>query len=203
MSEAQIATGETTQVADSTTAIVETALGLTTETALADQQTTDATAIEGATTAEEATPEPENYAFNLEAHQIDGEVLKAFTDIAKELKLPKDGAQRLIDKVAPVIAARQSELIKETVKVWETQAKADKEFGGDKFAENIGIANKAYDTFGTPELKELLNKSGLSNHPEVIRTFYRAGKAMSEDTFVSGKTAPSGEKSHADRLYSS
>jgi len=45
------------------------------------------------------------------------------------------------------------------------------------------------DKFGTPELTKLLNASGMGNHPEIIRAFYRAGKAISEDSFVGGSRA--------------
>ena len=38
--------------------------------------------------------------------------------------------------------------------------------------------------FGTDALKSLLTESGLGNHPEVIRFMYRAGKAISEDSYV-------------------
>ena len=76
------------------------------------------------------------------------------------------------------------EAIKAAQDQWTADAKADKEFGGEALAENLSVAKKALDQFGTPELRTLLNDSGLGNHPEIIRAFYRAGKAISEDRFV-------------------
>ena len=67
--------------------------------------------------------------------------------------------------------------------------KTDAEIGGDKLPENLAVARKALETFGTPELKALLNESGLGNHPEVIRFFYRSGKAISEDRVIRGGAA--------------
>ena len=85
-------------------------------------------------------------------------------------------------------------------KDWAASAKTDKEFGGDKLAENLGIAKQARDQFATPELRKLLETSPLGNNPEVIRLFYRIGKAISSDTYVpGGKAAPSA--STAQRLY--
>jgi hypothetical protein len=56
--------------------------------------------------------------------------------------------------------------------------------------------------FGTPELRTLLNESGLGNHPEVIRMMYRAGKAISEDRFVAPSAGgPTGSKDFAKSLY--
>jgi hypothetical protein len=56
------------------------------------------------------------------------------------------------------------------------------------------------DAFATPELRTLLNESGLGNHPEIIRAFYRAGKAISEDGFVAGGHKAT-DKGDAKRLY--
>jgi hypothetical protein len=86
-------------------------------------------------------------------------------------------------------------------------SKQDKEFGGPALAENLSVAKKALDAFGTAELRTLLNESGLGNHPEIVRLFFRAGKAISEDRVVTGSTgqAKAGPKSFsdlADVLYS-
>jgi hypothetical protein len=67
---------------------------------------------------------------------------------------------------------------------WATASKADKEFGGEKLLENLAIAEKSLDQFGTPALRQLLLESGLSHNPEMIRLLYKAGKAISEDGFV-------------------
>ncbi len=157
-------------------------------------QNTEGRQAEGAKTeGEQAKPEgaPEKYEFQApEGQKFDDTVLGAYSEIAKELNLPQDAAQKVLDKVAPVIQARQAEQIEAVRTAWAESAKTDKEFGGDKLPENIATAKKALDTFGSPELKKLLNESGLGNNPEVIRAFYRAGKAISEDKFVGGKGAP-------------
>ena len=46
----------------------------------------------------------------------------------------------------------------------------------------------------------MLNESGLGNHPEVIRLFYRTGKAMSEDSLIVG-AASKGLSKDARNLY--
>jgi len=131
---------------------------------------------------------PENYEFKApEGMQFDDAVIGAFSEVAKDLNLPQDQAQKVLDKMAPVIAARQVEQLQAASTDWANAAKADKEFGGDNLAENLGVARKAMDSLATPELRALLEESGLGNHPEVIRVFYRAGKAISEDRFVGGR----------------
>lgn len=106
--------------------------------------------------------------------------------MAKELDLTQEQAQKLIDLDAKR-AQSQLDAVNAQTKKWLDELPSDKEFGGDKLKENLAIANKAVEAFGTPELKQLLNESRLGNHPELIRAFYRAGKAISQDTrFVAG-----------------
>ena len=152
---------------------------------------------------QEKKPEgaPESYEFKApEGTQFDDAVIGAFSEVAKELNLPQDQAQKVLDKMAPVIAARQAEQFQAARAEWGEAAKTDKEFGGEKLAENLGVAKKALDTFATPELRALLDASGLGNHPEVIRVFYRAGKAISEDRFVAGQAGKTNQ-GDARRLY--
>ena len=78
--------------------------------------------------------------------------------------------------------------------------KVDKEIGGEKFTENLALARKALESFGTPELQDVLNMTGLGNHPEVIRAFYKAGKAISEDRFIPG-TPKGAEMDMAKRMF--
>jgi hypothetical protein len=145
---------------------------------------------------------PEKYEFKApEGTEYDSEILDAFTGAAKEANLSQDAAQKLIGKMAPALAARQADQIKVIQDEWRTASAADAEFGGEKLKENLAIAKKALDTFGTPELSRLLDESGLGNNPEVIRYFYRAGKAISEDKFVGGTGRSTGPANPASVLY--
>ena len=85
---------------------------------------------------------------------------------------------------------------------WTDAAKTDKEFGGDKLNENLAVAKKALETFGTPELTKLLNDTGLGNNPEVIRMLFRAGTKISQGSFVQGSQAPQSQNANAaNKLY--
>jgi hypothetical protein len=111
--------------------------------------------------------------------------------------------------VAPTIAAQAQAQHDARVAEWEGLTKSDKEFGGAKFDENMVMAKTALKQFGSPELVKLLNDSGLGNHPELVRVFVRAGKAISEDTFVTGgqsaagKAQPRSQGDYASALYPS
>lgn len=144
---------------------------------------------------------PEKYEFkDIEGAPIDAKVLDVFSLSAKELNLTQEKAQSILDKVAPVMAQRQQEQIKAVQEQWTNESKTDSEFGGDKLNESLAVAKPAFDKFAPDGFKKLMTETGLGNHPEVIRTFYRIGKAMSEDSFVGGK-AVSSELSPTEILY--
>lgn len=145
---------------------------------------------------------PEKYEFTApDGVTYDAAVLGAFSEVAKDLNLSQEAAQKVLDKMAPVMNQRQADQIEAFRTEWADAAKADREYGGDKLAENLGHAKKALDTFGTPELRKLLDDTGLGNHPEVVRVFVRAGKAISEDGFVAGRGG-NASKASPQKLYS-
>ncbi|MBR0568368.1 hypothetical protein J5J83_19780 [Azoarcus sp. L1K30] len=150
-------------------------------------------------------PVPDQYAdFTFEdGGAIDQELAGDIKATAKDLGLTQAQAQKLADLAAKRTAAantQQQEMIAKARTEWADQARADSEFGGEALESNLATAKKALDTFGSPELKALLNESGLGNHPEIIRAFYRAGKAISEDRIVTGGAG--GQRApDARRLY--
>lgn len=149
-----------------------------------------------------ATGAPEKYEFKApEGTEYDPEILEAFTGAARKGGLTQDAAQKMIDEMAPALAARQVDQVKAIHKEWLDSSSSDKEFGGDKLQENLGVARKALDNFGTPELRTMLDETGLGNHPEVIRLLYRAGKAISEEKFVGGSARGTGAANPASVLY--
>lgn len=134
---------------------------------------------------------PDAYEFAApDGHVLDETVIGKFSEVAKELNLTNANAQKVLDVMAPAIAERQAAALQSMTEEWSNSARADKEFGGEKLAENLAVAKTALDKFATPEFRALLNDTGLGNHPEVLRVFYRAGKAISADTVVTGKQAP-------------
>ena len=146
---------------------------------------------------------PEQYEFKApDGLVFDQNTIGAFSEIAKELDMPQEAAQKILDKVGPVMAKQQAEALEAASSKWADDVKGDKEIGGDKLAESLATAKLALDKFGSPELRALLNESRLGNHPEVIRFMLKAGKAISEDKFVGGTaTRASGARDLAKSLY--
>ena len=165
-----------------------------------DQQDSDESSVESETSESEASEgAPDKYEFNAQVadapDELDPEVLTAFGEVAKELNLPQDSAQKVLDKVAPVIQARQAKVVEEAKIGWANDAKSDEEFGGENLNANLEIAKSSLKAFGTDALTNLLQESGLGNHPEVIRFMYRAGKAISEDAYVGNSEGAMGKGS--------
>ena len=208
--------GDTQQPVDATT---EQSTEATTETeqqaeSVQDQQDSDESSAESETS-ESEKPEgaPEKYEFNAKVadapDELDPEVLTAFGEVAKDLDLPQEAAQKVLDKVAPVIQAKQAKVVEQARADWATESQSDEEFGGENLEANLEIAKSSLNAFGTDAFKTLLSESGLGNHPEVIRFMYRAGKAISEDGYVGNSQGanakggiPKDFNGIADALYS-
>lgn len=172
----------------------------TTTTDAGDAQKTDG---DQSKTGETPTGAPEKYEFTVpEGVQLDEQGLSAFSEFAKELDMPQEAAQKMLEKMGPAWQQRQAQAIATVHEQWKEASTSDKEFGGEKLTENLAVAKKALDTFGTPELNKLLKETGLGNNPEIIRAFYRAGKAISEDSFVAGSQGrPASGRDPAKSLY--
>ena len=182
---------ETTQTPEAT----QTVTTETTQTPAADAQTqtTDpAPAVTEQTllnqgeqqAAEAAAQVPESYeAFtDAQGNPVSNDDFKGFTEAAKSVGLSQENAQKMFTAMYGEADNYVRRRTQEFAAQWAEQSKADPEFGGANFNQNMGQIAAAYRQFATPELKQLLDASGLGNHPEVMRLFYRVGKALSQDT---------------------
>ncbi len=90
-------------------------------------------------------------------------------------------------------------------KAWAEEAAADPEIGGAKWEDSKTTAAKALDLLGFEKgspFRNLLNDSGLGNHPDMIRAFVKIGTVIGEDSdFVRGGTGAQPKTSAAERLY--
>lgn len=134
---------------------------------------------------------PEDYAdFTLpDGIEIDADVMTEFKGLAKELGISQEAAQKLIDLQSSMESKRAESLqqmVADQSQQWADQVKSDPEIGGEHYDKSVQLAVKTIETFGSPELRTLLNDSGLGNHPELVKFCHRIGKAISEDTLVMG-----------------
>ena len=137
----------------------------------------------------EAAAAPEKYDFAMpEGFDLNQEVAGEFEAYARELNLPQDKAQAVVDmgiKLMQSQQAQQAELVQKTQEQWRNEVVNDKEIGGQALAENLSYAAKVLDTFA-PDLRSVLDETGLGNHPAFVKAFIKIGKAISEDRLVGG-----------------
>ena len=132
---------------------------------------------------------PDSYEFKLpEGQEIDKNLVDQVTPIFKDIGLSQEQAQKLVDFYAPyvqqqaeAVGQQQLESYKETVEDWKADTK--KQLGAD-YDKDIAIAARAMDKFGSKELRQVMDDTGLGNNPEVVRFIVKVGKAISEDHFT-------------------
>ena len=107
------------------------------------------------------------------------------------MNLPQAKAQEVIDKLAPKLAERQIEVLKQTNATWKDKSLHDAVIGGDNWKNTIFSAQRALREFQTPEgeftdpdVYELATFAG--NHPGLIKILKHFGDSMREDKTVRG-----------------
>lgn len=155
---------------------------------------------------EKPTVKPEDYGdFTMpEGFAMDGDGMTQFKAFAAEKGWSKEMAQGVLEFAPQYEAVRAQQLMsayQAQGEAWVQTVRADPEIGGADLGAKVAIADRAVAKFGTPELRALLNPyhpetnptgTGLGNHPEIVRAFYRAGLTVTEPGPVN-TSAPSPE----------
>lgn len=135
---------------------------------------------------------PEQYAdFNLpENFTLEGEELEGVKAIFKELDLPQEAAQKLVDwevarrvKLAEEEAARKDE----EIKGWEKSVAEHPVLGGKNMKATEAASARALMAFDYDgSLAELLETTGYGNHPAMVQFLAALGSQISEDSGGTG-----------------
>ncbi len=177
----------------------------TTETKAAE--TTEAKAVEVAGPPEKYELAPPD---GFEA--IDTDVLSEAEPILRELNLTNDQANKLMpfagalvkktmDRAEAAITDRAITQRKE----WANAYEADPEIGGANKADTEIAAARAFDHYGLKKgegLRQLLDESGLGNHPDMIRFVSGVGRDLAEGSFDRGDAVTT-PKAPEQKLYGS
>lgn len=126
-----------------------------------------------------------------------------FGKVAKELNLPQEAAQKLVD----IAASMQSKTVQGVqdamnaqAEKWESETMTDPEVGGSAIKENLAVAKTAMEKFFPPEFAKFLEDTKLGNHPAMVKGLVRMGKAISQDGFIPGRQG-NARPSTAEVLY--
>ena len=181
------------------------------ETLLGKDPAGEKPAVEGENDTATAKVVPEKYEIKVpDGMKVDTALLDAVTPIFKEAGITQEVAQKLADAYAPVIQkagqAQHEAAMAAFDKQIEDWGKETKAMLGPDAVKEMAPAGRLIQTFAgkdAPALRQLLNDTGLGNHPLMVKFLIAAGKAISQDKFVDGGNMP-GDNSEAavtKRLY--
>ena len=125
----------------------------------------------------------------------DAAEMASFKKMAGEMKLKAEDAQRILDFEVSRLQAQADKASQE----WADQTKQKY---GDKLPSVLATAARAVQQFGGNELRELLDQTGLGNHPVLVDAFSKAGALLKEDKSVPSNGAAPQNKTFMDALYS-
>jgi hypothetical protein len=193
----------------------EPVLNNSTEARLPDGTLKDqSTSLAGTTTTptEPKTPEgevkpvvPEAYAdFKLaDGQTLNPDTLKEASAVFKELGLTQDQAQKLVDfygkDMTKTLGAPQT-AFNDMVSGWRADVLKDSTLAsGDGLRtdvrENIGKLKASLPADQRASFDEVMNLSGLGNHPTIVKALNSWGKSLSEGKHVAGNgPSPEGQK---------
>ena len=175
------------------------------KTAATDGKPPEGTAGEGEKKPDEkaaaaATGVPEKYEIKPpEGVELDAKFIDAMTPAFKAAGLDNAKVQQLADSfikfqagLAPAMLARDLEIVQK-----------DDKLGGFNYGRTIDRVNSALGAFTTPEFRAKLERWGIANDLEFVRTFERIGTLMSPDERPgpSGRGARREDIPIADRIY--
>lgn len=103
---------------------------------------------------------------------------------AKANNLTNAQAQQLLEQrheAAAGLVQRQQAFLTDQSQKWLEEIRGHPELGGTHFAETTAYAKRVMQRFGSEGLTELLESSGLGNHPKVVEFVVKIGKALGED----------------------
>lgn len=178
---------------------------LAAEAAKGAEGTTDAdkaaAAAKAAADAAAAKKAPDKYELALPKDGlVDAADLARIETLARENDLPNDVAQSMLETTNAFLAEQAS--------TWAKELESDKVYGGEKLAETEKLTQAFLDKFapkGTvygDGLRKMLGR-GVGSNLYVVAAMANVGRAMQEDTPVSGAPGGGGDKpkSIEERLY--
>jgi hypothetical protein len=130
--------------------------------------------------------------------------VESLMSYAKEKGMTNDEAQALLERESGAVATyvdEQKATLDKLSEEWVSEIKKDPELGGNNFSKTLELSRRALEKFGTPELKEELEKTSLGNYPAFVKFAVAIGRAMDNDSFVKAGNEPPKLKSNAEVFY--
>ena len=128
---------------------------------------------------------PDGYDFDLGDGEQSDEVAD-FKNVAHQLGLTNDQARNILGIYNQI---NESQVADEDAQFEQMNVEYLQDIQnewGDSFNKNAELARRAFTDFASEELMDVLRETGLSNHPEMLKTFARIGQVLSEDNVLPG-----------------
>ena len=121
----------------------------------------------------------------------DVELENKLSPIAKRLNLSQESLESLLELALEMIQKHKAAYEKDDEEKYNEQIlnyhqmfDEDSELpkvNSPHLKQYMSVANRAYSEFSSPKLKEILEKTGLVYHPELIKMFHKIGELSQED----------------------
>lgn len=133
--------------------------------------------------------------------QLDGEDLDKLNQVCKKAGITRKQAQMLFSAYENDVYNFNQQLqssYNQQLQSWRDAVMNDRELGQENFEKTKANIKNVISRFGSSELSDFLNKSGLGYNPDFVRFVNKVGSLISNDNnFIGGNTNP--QVSEADR----
>ena len=133
--------------------------------------------------------------------QLGGEDLDKLNQVCKKAGITQKQAQMLFSAYENDVSNFNQQLqssYNQQLQSWRDAVMNDRELGQENFEKTKANIKNVISRFGSSELSDFLNKSGLGYNPDFVRFVNKVGSLISNDNnFIGGNTNP--QVSEADR----
>lgn len=134
---------------------------------------------------------PDNYDIKMSnGEQLQGEDLAKLNQVCKQAGLTNEQAQALFTAYENDVTNFNQQLqsdYQQQVQSWVSEVQNDKELGGENFEKTKANIKNVVNKFGSKELADFLNTTGLGCNPVFVRFMNKVGSSMSNDSqFING-----------------
>lgn len=144
---------------------------------------------------------PEGYDFG-----EDGGRLDFYRNATHQLGLTQDQAANMLKLYATVEEQNQKAAQQRNADfAVDSQINLKREWGTN-YDSKIDYAQRAFAQFSSKEFSQLMDETGLGNHPELLKAFSKIGEAMGDDQLIvgtgrAGAISPQQAKEEIESLY--
>lgn len=121
-----------------------------------------------------------------EGFTADPVTMSGLAEVCGDIGLSQKAFAEIATRMTPVLAQAQEVQLQKFCQDNLKAAYAAEDIGGAKWQQTMASANAAYKKFTTPALRDLLERSGLNTHPDMIRLFRNIGAQVGDDAVVRG-----------------